>query len=377
MRVVHIITKLELGGAQQNTLYTVSHLDRTKFEPHLICGSGGILDNEARALKDVAVHFASSLEREIRPLTDYHAFHELKDLLIKLRADIVHTHSSKAGVLGRMAASAAGVPIIIHTYHGFGFHRFQNPIVFQMYVAAEKSASRHASHLVFVSEANWKWAKELGLIGECSASLIRSGVPVEPLSNVKKDPALKKELCGTDECKLVGMIACLKPQKDPLIFVEAADRVTQKIPSARFVLIGEGELGEAVLKRVAQMRHPDRFLLLGWRRDIPGILANLDLAVLTSLWEGLPRVIPEATISGVPTVASDIDGNREVIFDGLNGTLAKPKDPDDFAQKIIQALEEGWQVDADIAKRIRNEFDIDKMVTAQQELYLNLRDTRR
>jgi len=375
MRVVHVITKLELGGAQQNTLYTVSHLDRARFEPHLVCGSGGILDDEARALKDVAVHFASSLEREIRPLSDYQAFQELKDLFLKLQPDIVHTHSSKAGVLGRMAASSAGVPVIIHTYHGFGFHKFQNSIVFQMYVAAEKSASRHATHLIFVSEANWKWARELGVVGECSASLIRSGVMIHLLINVKKDPAVKRELSGTDECQLVGMIACLKPQKDPLIFVEAADRVTQKIPAARFVLIGEGELHDSVVKRIAEMRHPDRFLLAGWRRDIPNVLANLDLAVLTSLWEGLPRVIPEATISGVPMIASDIDGNREVIFAGQNGALAKPQNADDFAEKIIQALTENWHVAPEIAKRIQDEFDIDKMVTAQQELYLNLKES--
>jgi glycosyltransferase involved in cell wall biosynthesis len=376
LRVAHIITRLELGGAQQNTLYTVSHLDRNLFEPFLITGKGGILDEEAQKLDGVSVHFCPSLVREIGPATDWAAYRELKSLLSRLRPDVVHTHSSKAGVLGRFAAQAAGVPVVIHTYHGFGFHRFQNPIVLRFYVEVEKKACRRAHHLVFVSQANLDWAKELGLTSGCGTSLIRSGVKTQPLLDARRTDHIRQALGVSSEKKAVGMIACLKPQKDPLTFVEAADLVTQKRSDAFFFLIGDGELRPQVQKRVSRMKHPERFQLLSWRRDIPELLASLDLTVLTSLWEGLPRVIPEATIAGVPVIASDIEGNREIVHEGRNGALAQPRNAPDFAERIIAALQNQWTVDPVFSGQICEEFNIDRMVSRQQDLYLNIRPSK-
>src|SRR6185369_2232517 len=133
LRIVHIITKLELGGAQQNTLYTVSQLNRSLFDVALISGPGGLLDQEASAMQDVTVRFCGDLTRPIRPIADYQAFQKLREILKELKPDIVHTHSSKAGILGRLAASAENVRVLIHTYHGFGFHRHQNPGVFKLF----------------------------------------------------------------------------------------------------------------------------------------------------------------------------------------------------------------------------------------------------
>jgi glycosyltransferase involved in cell wall biosynthesis len=170
----------------------------------------------------------------------------------------------------------------------------------------------------------------------------------------------------------VAMIACLKPQKDPLTFVEAANLVSRKLHDAKFFLIGDGEMADAVRKSVAKMRYAHNFHLLGWRRDIPEILANLDLVVLPSLWEGLPRIIPESTISGVPVIASNIDGNREVIFEGRNGAMAEPQNAEDFAEKIMKALDENWKVDPELSQQIQHEYDIREMVRQQEALYLKL-----
>jgi glycosyltransferase involved in cell wall biosynthesis len=128
----------------------------------------------------------------------------------------------------------------------------------------------------------------------------------------------------------------------------------------------------AVSHRASKMKHPECFLHVGWRRDVPDILANLDLVVLPSLWEGLPRVIPEATIAGVPVVASNIDGNREIVSPGRNGALAEPRNPQDFADKIEKALDEGWKVDPEFSRQIQLEFDIREMVHQQEALYLKL-----
>jgi glycosyltransferase involved in cell wall biosynthesis len=376
LRIVHVITKLELGGAQGNTIYTVSNLNRSLFDVHLIAGPGGLLDEEVQNLKDVTVHFCGDLSRAIRPVADYHAYQRLRQLIRDLHPDIVHTHSSKAGVLGRLSAAAEQVPVIIHTYHGFGFHRYQNPGVFRLYVAFEREACRRSHHLIFVSKENQKWAEELDLIQKCSTSLIRSGVEVEPLLKAKRSEELRDEWGVPRNGKAIGMIACLKSQKDPLTFVDAADRASRKFLNSKFLLIGDGELADAVARRAKKMRYPENFLHVGWTRDVPTALASLDLMVLTSLWEGLPRVIPEATIAGVPVIASNIDGNREIIFEGRNGVLAEPRNAQDFAEKIVDALKDDWQVDQELSRQIQHDFDIREMVHQQEDLYIELSQAR-
>jgi glycosyltransferase involved in cell wall biosynthesis len=372
LRVVQVVTKLELGGAQLSTLYAASNLNPSLFEVHLIAGPGGLLDDEALQLKNVNVKFCSDLSKEVRPIADFQAFQQLQQILKTIQPDIVHTHTYKAGILGRLAASSVNVPTVIHTYHGFGFHRFQGPGMFKLFVALEREACRRSHHLIFISRENWKWAEQLELIQKCTASLIRSGIELEPLLETKRSAAFRKNLGVLPKDKAVGMIASLKLQKDPLTFVQIADLVTPKNRSAKFLLFGDGDLAELVLRQVPKMRYPRNFHHFGWRRDVPEILANLDLLVVTSIWEGLPRIIPEATVKGVPVVATDIDGNREAVFEGKNGILAQPRDPEDFARKVLKALEDNWRVDPDLSRQIQHEYDIREMIRSLEELYLNL-----
>src|SRR5436309_5831516 len=154
IRVLHVITQLELGGAQQNTLYTCGHLDRDRFEPMLACGPGGYLDDEARALADVPVHFLPSLVRPVRPHRDLLAVASLARLFSQARPAVVHTHSSKAGIAGRWAAWLAGVPRVVHSIHGFGFHDGQRPAVRRAFVAVERMTSRITTRFIAVSHAN-------------------------------------------------------------------------------------------------------------------------------------------------------------------------------------------------------------------------------
>ena len=375
MKVAHVITMLELGGAQQNTLYTVTNLNRTLFEPYLITGPGGMLDDEARELKDVTVRFCPELSRPIRPIADYQAYTQLRQILRDIRPDIVHTHSSKAGILGRLAASAEKVPLLIHTHHGFGFHRYQNPGIFKLFVSLEREASRRSNHLIFVSRENWKWAEELDLLQKASVSMIRSGVEVQRLLQAKRSEPFREQLGIPRKSPAIAMIACLKPQKDPLTFVEAADIASRKLNNAKFLLVGDGELADAVQRRAAKMRYAHNFLHLGWRREIPEILANVDLIVLPSLWEGLPRIIPEATIVGVPVIASNIDGNREIIFEGRNGALAEPQNAQEFADKMVRAIDGEWRVDPELSQEIQHEYDIREMVRQQEALYSKMAAT--
>lgn len=370
--VAHIITKLELGGAQQNTLFTVSHLNAARFRPLLITGEPGLLDQEARALSGVEFHQVPSLKRPISPIADLRALLALTLLLRRLSPSIVHTHSSKAGILGRWAARLAGVPIIIHSIHGFGFTRYQHPLVRRALIALERRTSRFTTRFFAVSEANRRLGIELGLFPPDRCTVIRSGIDLHAFRRARVDTVAKKRELGLEPGgPVVGMIAPLKPQKAPLDFVRLAALVHRSRPDARFVLVGDGELRAAVEAEVERVGLAGSFKLTGWRRDIAEILRCFDLFVLTSLWEGLPRVYLEALASGVPVVGTRVDGAAEVIRDGVNGYLVEPGDVRGMTDRVLDLL-----AHPDVAVRmgqkgesLPQEFDIRDMIRRLEREY--------
>ena len=376
--VVHIITKLELGGAQQNTLFTVAHLDRERFRPYLITNNKGILVSEAMALKDIKTFFLPELIREINPVMDMRALFKIRGILRSLKKNdsgmIVHTHSSKAGILGRWGARLAGADVIIHTIHGFGFHDHQSSLIRAFIILLEKLTATITDKFIAVSQTNIQTGIDKGIFPIQKATLIRSGIVLEEFSRIRVNKGnKKKELGVAPNHPLVAMIGCLKPQKAPLDYVEVAHLVLQE-KDAYFILVGDGILREKVEKQMAARGLGERLKLLGWRRDIPEILAATDIFVLTSLWEGLPRVLPQAMIMGIPIVATNVDGTPEAVTDGLNGFLVDPHDVRRMAEKIVYLLNHSEKARAMgvRGKDMVGEFDIGKMVNDQEKLYLSL-----
>ena len=380
IKVAHVITRLDLGGAQQNTLHTVRTLDRARFEPLLVSGEGGLLDDEVRRDPRVRARFVSSLSREVSPARDLLALFELANLLRAERPDVVHTHSSKAGILGRLAAALAGVPVVVHTYHGFGFHDRQAPAVRGLYAALERLCARLTTRLVFVSRANAAYAEAHGLGRAEGATIIRSGVRLADFPAKVEKAALKTSAGIGMHKPLVVSIGNLKPQKNAADFVAAAAKVAANLPEARFVFIGDGPERRALEARAFALGLNGSLLFLGWRRDAAQWLAAADVFVMTSLWEGLPRALVEAMRTGLPSVCYATDGVIDVLRDGENGCLAAPGDVDALAGKLTSLLlDEALRARLGAAARasIGPEFDIDGMVRAQEELYEKLLAGRR
>ncbi len=378
--VVHIITKLELGGAQQNTLYTAEHLDREKFNVALITGNEGYLINRAMNLKDIDLYFVDELVREINPFRDYVALKKIRKIL-KDKAQIcgteriiVHTHSSKAGILGRWAARQNGIPFIIHTFHGFGFNDFQNALKRSFYIFLERMTANISTALIAVSEANIKKALKLGIGKQNQFHLIRSGIKVEDYSG---NPAGKEEarraLSLPADIPLVGAVACFKPQKDLLTFVRAAREVSDEIPNAKFVLAGDGIMRRKIEDEIKKLSLVDKFILLGWTEKTSLFLRAIDVLLHTALWEGLPRVLPESVATGVPVVATDVDGNKEAVAEGINGFLTAPGDYADMAKKVCGILKDEalYEKLSNNQGLIDDTFHIDTMVRLQEKLYLS------
>lgn len=384
-KVIHIITKLELGGAQQNTLHTLRHLDRQHFAPFLVAGPGGDLFDDIRPEDNFLL--APDLVREIRPARDTRALVQLRRHIKAIQqrppADapvIVHTHSSKAGILGRWAAWACRAPVCIHSVHGFGFHPGQPALLRWFYILLERLSASVTTHFIAVSRANITQGCGLGLFTPDTVTLIRSGIDIAAFQTGAADgPALRRELGLPQHSPVVTMVACLKPQKDPLCFVELCAAVHRQIPAACFLLVGDGQLRSAVERAVADRGLQRRFSLTGWRRDIPRVLGATDVLVLTSRWEGLPRVLPQAMAAGVPAVVTSVDGAPEAIHDGVNGYVLPPGDIPAMAEQVCTLLRSPERARAMGAagRAMVQEFDAATMVRQQELLYQRLLSTFR
>lgn len=372
VRVAHIITKLELGGAQQVALFTVAKLDRAKFSPILITGEPGFLDEEAQSMTGLEFHRIPSLVRPIRPWSDGIALYQLTRLLIRLRPTIVQTHSSKAGLLGRWAARLAGVPIILHYVHGYGFTPGQQPWLRRLLIWGERRTRGITTKVFTASAANLRQGIELGLFADDQVLWLPPGVDLEAIRKRRVDVARKRRELGlASPGPLVGMVAPLKPQKAPVDFVRMAAAIHRQRPDVRFLLIGDGELRRAVTDEIHRTGLNDMVLLTGWRRDVLDLLRCLDVFVLTSRWEGLPRVYLEALTSGVPVVGTKVDGASDVIRDGVNGFLVEPGDVSRLAARVL------WLLNHPIhAKQmglrgtsLPIQFDCHEMVRRQEQVY--------
>ncbi len=373
--VAHVITKLELGGAQQNTLFTVSHLDPARYRPVLVTGEPGALDDEARALAGVEFHQVPTLVRPVSPLRDLRATIALLRLFLRLKPTIVHTHSSKAGIIGRWAAKLARVPIIVHSIHGFGFHAQQPALKRLAFVTAERAAAPLTTRFFAVSEATRRRGVELGLFPADRCVVIRSGIDVEAVRTRSVDCAAKKRELGFDpDQPIVGMVAPLKPQKAPLDFVGLAALVHHSRPETGFLLVGDGELRRDVEMAIVQRGLTSVVRLAGWRRDVAEIMPCLTVFALTSRWEGLPRVYLEALAAGVPVVGTGVDGAAEVVRDGHNGYLVEPGDLTAMAERVLALLDQP-ALARDMGRHGRAlpaEFDIHDMVRQQEREYERL-----
>ncbi|MGE5342354.1 MAG: glycosyltransferase [Candidatus Omnitrophota bacterium] len=373
-KVVHVITKLELGGAQVNTIYTVEHLDDSRFETYLITGPGGILTDKVERKDRFIV--LDNLVRPIHPIKDGLALVDLVRVLKTIKPDIVHTHSSKAGILGRMAAGLAGVPVIVHSVHGFSFSPFQSFLKRMFYTTAEKMISQVTDHFIFVSTEDVETAKACQLVRN-NYSLIRSGFPFTHFTEQNADSTAIRSTYGIKDSDFVcGIIAPFKPQKGLCHLIEIASEVLRSAEIKKnivFMIMGDGALRPSIESALNERGIRDHFRLPGFVFDIHRAIDVCDLGISTALWEGLPQSLVQLRLKRKAVVASDISGNREIVKHGKNGFLVNVFDYQTFAQRILELV-----TDDDTRERMANfeedfsEWDAAVMVRKQEELYRKL-----
>lgn len=344
IRVLHIITRMIVGGAQENTLLSVIGLDampeyEVDFVSGIDRGKEGELLTAARETTNLIV--LSEMGRSINPFSDIIAFCKLYKLIKLGRYTIVHTHSSKAGVLGRIAAWLAGTPIIVHTLHSLVFHDYQPWIVNRAWWIAKKVCAPITDFYISVSEIIVKKAVAARIAPPEKFRTIYSGMELDWFLNAKFDAEkVRREFGIPLDAPVVGKIARLFPLKGHDQLMDAAPEIVRRVPNVRFFLIGDGILLEHLQERAKGYGILDNFVFAGLieRTRIPEMISAMDVVVHTSLREGLARVLPQALAMGKPCVSFDIDGAPEVVIDDKTGYLVKAFDSEGLANRVSQLL---------------------------------------
>jgi glycosyltransferase involved in cell wall biosynthesis len=386
LRIMHISTRLILGGSQENTVLSCEgqcddgHAVSLVYGP--IHGPEGSLLERAEAHGGIEPILCPSMVRELAPGKDRRCLAELKDIIRAWRPDVVHTHSSKAGILGRMAAWSLGVPAVIHTIHGLAFHPYQAAWRNRVYIAAERYAAKRCHRILCVADAMRDQALAAGVGRPEQYQTVWSGMDTEAfLECPTTRDQIRRELgLGPDDF-VVGQVSRLAELKGHDDVLDAIGRDVADDSQIRLLWVGDGYWRERLLSRASSMGIAAKIVTTGLVPPdrIPHLHRAMDVLVHASYREGLPRVVTQGMLSGVPVVAHDVDGTREVCIDRETGRLIRPGDRETLREAILEVRDEPARAAAMAARGrelCRERFAARRMVDALDAVYREVLDGR-
>jgi len=367
IRVLHIITRMDVGGSTENTVISVTRMPRAEFACSLISGQTtdpppGLAASLSRA--GVPWIQLRHLRRPVNPIADCRALWQLRRAIRRLGPDIVHTHSSKAGFLGRLAARAAGVPHIVHTPHGHVFEGYFSPVATRAFTLLERLAARWTDRIITLSDDEAQDHLRLRIGRPEQFVTIPSGVDLDTV-------------CAASPASLVpgrpviGAVARLVPVKGLQYLIDAAPEILRRCPDARFLLVGDGEMRAALRAQADALGLSDRIVFTGFREDIPALIAGMDVFVLPSINEGMGRVLVMAMALGKPIVATRVGGVAELLGDGEAGLLVPPRDPAALAEAATALLRDVTRASAlaEAGRRRAPRYSAEAMLEALAKVY--------
>ena len=344
-RVMRLIARMNIGGPAIHVALLTQRLDRERFQSVLVTGveapgEGNMLELMGETLNtDLRPIVLPGLGREISPRNDLKTLRQVIRLMRRSRPDIVHTHTAKAGFVGRLAARFAGVPIVVHTFHGNVFKGYFSPRKTQIFIAIERFLARRTDRIIVLSEQQKQEILGLGIGREEQFRIVPLGLDLKPFLDCDSMRGeLRRELRLSPGTHVVGIVARLVPIKSIHLLLQAAPQVLKRFPDTVFLIVGDGELRADLEAEAARLDLNQNARFLGFRADLPLINADLDCAVLCSQNEGLPVAVIEALASARAVVATDVGGVSDLIRAGETGWLVPPNDVDALANGIIEAL---------------------------------------
>ncbi len=386
LHVCHIITRLIVGGAQENTILTCEGLRARGHTVTLISGptlgpEGSLLDR----VRGGGYRFIEipELVRAVRPWRDWRAVSALKACLRELAPDVVHTHSSKAGILGRLAARRSAACGVIHTIHGMSFNRTQSVVVRRLYAHLERRCAAYTDRIVTVADAMIQQSVAAGIAPAEKFATVYSGMEIDAFDPARYERRKVRGAWGVaDDDVVVVTIARLFRKKGYEALIPIMARASAQQRNLRFVWIGDGAQRGAYERELAQLGLRDRTILTGLVRpaEIPRLLSGADIVAHASQWEGLPRAVVQGLLMCLPAVAFDIDGTPEVVRDGVTGRLIRYGDASAFAAALVDlARDPGRRAALGTAGRALccEHFDWRAMVAQLEQIYAEVTPRRR
>jgi len=349
VRVMRLFSRLNVGGPSVHVILLTAGLEHRGYQTRLVIGresprEGNLFDLAAR--KGVAWVAMPGLGREIRPWHDLRALVGLYRMMRSYRPHVVHTHTAKAGLLGRIAARVAGVPVVVHTFHGHVLRGYFGPLTTAFYRALERRLGAATDVLVAVSDAVKQDLVALGVAEGAKIRVIPLGLDLEPLAGALPRGSLRGEAGVPEGAPLVGIVGRLAPIKDLGTFLRAAVAVRKAVPAARFAVVGDGEERARLEEERARLGLQDCVFFHGWRRDMAAVYGDLDAVVNCSRNEGTPVALIEALAASRPVVATRVGGTPDLLGEGSRGLLVPAGDHAALAAGILDALRGGEAVAA-------------------------------
>jgi glycosyltransferase involved in cell wall biosynthesis len=380
IKILRILSRLNVGGPAIHVVNLTAGLDPVRFDQLLVVGSespaeGSMLDYAL--FHGVRPHVISEMVTAFS-LTprDAKALAKLYSLICRERPDIVHTHTTKAGFLGRLAARLAGVSIIIHTYHGHPLHGYYGPVRNWLLRRMERLLGCFADRLVTVSEQVKSELVAYGVAAAEKISVIPLGLDLDPfLRSRGQRGKFRREMALAEDIKLVGIVGRIFPIKNHSLFLESAALISAREPGARFVIVGDGVLRPDLQRQARDLGIADRVLFTGWRRDLPRIYADLDILVVSSDNEGTPVSAIEAMAAGCPVVATRVGGLPDLIDDRRTGRLVPPRDANALASAVLDLLLDpgaARELGRNAMEVVRKRFTETRLIGDMDHLYSQL-----
>jgi len=384
IKIAQVITRLDRGGAPDIYRILCDHLDPAVYDITLIIGHCEYPTLKTRELlkkfqgKTIVV---PSLKREINPANDMAAFTRLYAIFCDHKFDVIHTHTAKAGALGRLAAGLAGGSVIVHTPHGHNFYGYFGPRASAVIVKIEKFLTLFTDRIVALTELERSDYIKFGIDDGRKIIVIYQGLELEKETLDQEDIFNLKSVFNIQpEDLVVGMVGRLEPVKGSTFFIEAASLISKRFPGAKFLVAGEGSLRNEMEEKARKLGIADKVIFAGWREDVPDMISVMDVVVQPSLNEAVGIALVEAQAQGVPIVATKVGGIPEAVVDGKTGILVPPSDAEKLAEAVSGLL-------ADKAKRaamgaagrawVQDKFRAETMAEKTSALYMELLEKKR
>ncbi len=371
MKVMMIVARLNVGGVALNVLQTVDALQKHGVEVILVHGRVGQHEGDMQYLArklGIQSIILPTLGRELSPLYDLKTLWQLYRLMCQHRPDVVHTHTAKAGFVGRWAAWLARIPVRVHTFHGHVFHGYFSPRYTQFFLWMERLSARISSRIITLSDTlRTELSETYQVAPSDKIEVIPLGLNLQPFKHLEKG-IFRREWSLPADTPIIAVVGRLVPIKNHLLFLQAARWVHERCPAVRFFIIGDGELRQDIEQHIHEWGLQEAVTITGWIQDMTPVYADVNLVTITSDNEGTPVSLIEAMAAGVPVVSTDVGGVRDLFREDFSAQLVLPNEPEKLAQVWLDTLTNPPEMPAAQARMFRD-YDIFSLSARLIKLY--------